>query len=52
MLLSGYNGYSIRTVRHWWTTFGGKVADDFGRRTRLPRVTLLIVFGVIAGPTP
>jgi Kef-type K+ transport system membrane component KefB len=29
----------------------GLVADELGRRTRLPRVTLLIVFGVIAGPS-
>lgn len=29
----------------------GLVADEVGRRTRLPRVTLLIVFGVIAGPS-
>ncbi|MGI9356135.1 MAG: cation:proton antiporter [Rhizobiaceae bacterium] len=29
----------------------GLVADEIGRRTRLPRVTLLVVFGVIAGPS-
>jgi Kef-type K+ transport system membrane component KefB len=29
----------------------GLVADEIGRRTRLPRVTLLILFGVIAGPS-
>ena len=29
----------------------GLVADEVGRRTRLPRVTLLIMFGVIAGPS-
>lgn len=29
----------------------GLVADELGRRTRLPRVTLLIVFGVLAGPS-
>ena len=26
----------------------GLVADEFGRRTRLPRVTLLILFGFVA----
>jgi Kef-type K+ transport system membrane component KefB len=29
----------------------GLVADEIGRRTRLPRVTLLILFGVAAGPS-
>lgn len=29
----------------------GLVADELGRRTRLPRVTLLIVFGVVVGPS-
>jgi len=29
----------------------GLVADEVGRRTRLPRVTLLILFGVAAGPS-
>lgn len=29
----------------------GLVADELGRRTRLPRVTLLIVFGVLVGPS-
>ncbi len=29
----------------------GLATDEIGRRTRLPRVTLLIVFGVIAGPS-
>ncbi len=29
----------------------GLVADALGRRTRLPRVTLLIVFGIVAGPS-
>jgi Kef-type K+ transport system membrane component KefB len=29
----------------------GLVADEVGRRTRMPRVTLLILFGVIAGPS-
>ena len=28
----------------------GLVADELGRRTRLPRVTLLILFGLAAGP--
>jgi Kef-type K+ transport system membrane component KefB len=28
----------------------GLAADVIGRRTRLPRVTLLILFGVLAGP--
>lgn len=31
--------------------FAGLAADEIGRRTRLPRVTLLIVFGVVAGPS-
>ncbi|MDH3580509.1 MAG: cation:proton antiporter [Hyphomicrobiales bacterium] len=29
----------------------GLVADEVGRRTRLPRVTLLILFGIAAGPS-
>lgn len=29
----------------------GLLADEVGRRTRLPRVTLLVVFGVAAGPS-
>lgn len=29
----------------------GLIADEFGRRTRLPRVTLLILFGLAAGPS-
>jgi Kef-type K+ transport system membrane component KefB len=29
----------------------GIVADEIGQRTRLPRVTLLIIFGVVAGPS-
>lgn len=29
----------------------GLVADEIGRRTRLPRVTLLVVFGIVAGPS-
>jgi NhaP-type Na+/H+ or K+/H+ antiporter len=29
----------------------GLVADEIGRRTRFPRVTLLILFGVLAGPS-
>ena len=29
----------------------GLLADEVGRRTKLPRVTLLIVFGIIAGPS-
>ena len=29
----------------------GLAADEIGRRTRLPRVTLLIVFGVVVGPS-
>lgn len=29
----------------------GLAADEVGRRTGLPRVTLLIVFGVVAGPS-
>lgn len=29
----------------------GLVADAVGRRTRLPRVTLLILFGIVAGPS-
>jgi len=29
----------------------GLAADEIGRRTRLPRVTLLLLFGVIAGPS-
>ena len=29
----------------------GLAADEIGRRTRLPRVTLLVVFGVIIGPS-
>ena len=29
----------------------GLAADEIGRRTKLPRVTLLILFGVLAGPT-
>jgi len=29
----------------------GLVADEIGRRTRLPRVTLLILFGLAAGPS-
>lgn len=29
----------------------GLVADEVGRRTRLPRVTLLILFGVAVGPS-
>ena len=29
----------------------GLVTDEIGRRTRLPRVTLLILFGVAAGPS-
>lgn len=28
----------------------GMVADEVGRRTRLPRVTLLILIGIVAGP--
>ncbi len=28
----------------------GLVADEFGRRTRLPRVSLLVLCGVVAGP--
>ena len=28
----------------------GLLADELGRRTRLPRVTLLVLFGLIAGP--
>ncbi len=28
----------------------GMVTDEIGRRTRLPRVTLLLVFGILAGP--
>lgn len=28
----------------------GLIADTIGRRTRLPRVTLLILFGLLAGP--
>ena len=28
----------------------GLVADELGRRTRVPRVTLLIIFGFVAGP--
>ena len=31
--------------------FVGLVTDEIGRRTRLPRVTLLILFGVAAGPS-
>lgn len=31
--------------------FVGLVIDEIGRRTRLPRVTLLILFGVAAGPS-
>ena len=30
--------------------FVGMLTDEIGRRTRLPRVTLLILFGVLAGP--
>ena len=29
----------------------GLAMDELGRRTRLPRVTLLVLFGVIAGPS-
>jgi MFS family permease len=29
----------------------GLVADLFGRRTRLPRVTLLLLIGIAAGPS-
>jgi len=29
----------------------GLLADEIGRRTRLPRVTLMILFGVAAGPS-
>ncbi len=29
----------------------GLVADEVARRTRLPRVTLLLLFGVVAGPS-
>ncbi len=29
----------------------GLLADEIGRRTRLPRVTLLVLFGVAAGPS-
>ena len=29
----------------------GMLADEIGRRTRLPRVTLMILFGVAAGPS-
>lgn len=29
----------------------GLLTDEVGRRTRLPRVTLLILFGVVAGPS-
>ncbi len=29
----------------------GLLADEIGRRTRMPRVTLLILFGVAAGPS-
>ncbi len=29
----------------------GLLTDEIGRRTRLPRVTLLVLFGVAAGPT-
>ena len=29
----------------------GMLADEVGRRTRLPRVTLMILFGVAAGPS-
>ena len=29
----------------------GLVTDELGRRTRLPRVTLLILFGVLIGPS-
>lgn len=29
----------------------GLIADQIGRRTRLPRVTLLVVFGIVAGPS-
>ena len=28
----------------------GLATDELGRRTRLPRVTLLILFGVLIGP--
>ncbi|MFW6039396.1 MAG: cation:proton antiporter [bacterium] len=31
--------------------FAGLVADEIGRRTHLPRVTFLILFGVLAGPS-
>lgn len=31
--------------------FVGLLTDELGRRTRLPRVTLLIVFGAVAGPS-
>ena len=29
----------------------GLVADEIGKRTRLPRVTLLVLFGAAAGPS-
>ena len=29
----------------------GLAFDEFGRRTRLPRVTLLMLFGILAGPS-
>lgn len=29
----------------------GMIADEIGRRTRLPRVTLMILFGLAAGPS-
>ena len=28
----------------------GLATDELGRRTRLPRVTLLILLGILAGP--
>nr|WP_321483721.1 cation:proton antiporter [uncultured Cohaesibacter sp.] len=30
---------------------GGLITDELGRRTRLPRVTLLILFGIVIGPS-
>ena len=31
--------------------FAGLVIDELGRRTRLPRVTLLILLGILVGPS-
>jgi Kef-type K+ transport system membrane component KefB len=32
-------------------SFAGLVADTLGRRTRLPRVTLLLLIGIAVGPS-